>query len=158
MLAVSRRNNSLVYGEKSGADQLVRFESVEEATTVIGKLTNKPVDRVIESTGAQQSLDLATEIISESGRLIIAGYHQDGLRQINLQQWNWKGIDVINAHERDQGIYIDGLKEAVKKTEEGVLRPQELVTHFFPLNDINTAFRSLSLKPEGFLKAVIINA
>ena len=51
-------------------------------------------ERVIETGGVQASLDLATELIAEGGRLVIAGYHQDGTRQVNLQRWNWHGIDV----------------------------------------------------------------
>jgi len=54
---------------------------------------------VIEAAGQQWPLDLATELTRERGRLIIAGYHQDGPRQINMQLWNWRGLDVINAHE-----------------------------------------------------------
>ena len=43
---------------------------------------------------------------------MIAGYHQDGLRQVNMQLWNWRGIDVINAHERDPRVYISGMHAA----------------------------------------------
>ena len=49
----------------------------------------------------------------ERGRLVIAGYHQDGPRQVNMQLWNWRGIDVINAHERDPRRYVDGMRAAV---------------------------------------------
>jgi 2-desacetyl-2-hydroxyethyl bacteriochlorophyllide A dehydrogenase len=158
VVAISRRNTSLDYAERSGADHMVKFISVEETKKEVEELTGRQVDRVIEATGAQHSLDLATEIIKERGRMIIAGYHQDGLRNINLQKWNWKGIDVINAHERDQSVYIQGLREAVKKTEEGILKPHELITHFFELEDINRAFGFLGVKPEGFLKGVIVNS
>ena len=42
------------------------------------------------------------------GKLVIAGYHQDGPRQVNMQLWNWRGLDVINAHERDPRALLDG--------------------------------------------------
>ena len=58
-------------------------------------------DRVIEAVGKQWPLDLAAELTREGGRLVIAGYHQDGPRQVNMQLWNWRGFDVVNAHERD---------------------------------------------------------
>ena len=60
-------------------------------------------DRVIEAVGKQWPLDLAAELTREGGRLVIAGYHQDGPRQVNMQLWNWRGFDVANAHERDPG-------------------------------------------------------
>ena len=70
-------------------------------------------ERVIEAVGLQWPLDLAGELTGERGRLVIAGYHQDGPRQVNMQLWNWRGIDVINAHERDPQRYVDGMRAAV---------------------------------------------
>jgi 2-desacetyl-2-hydroxyethyl bacteriochlorophyllide A dehydrogenase len=156
VIAVSRRESSLKFAEMSGADHLVRFNEVWRAKDEISKLAPKGVQRVIEATGVQSSLDLATEIISEYGMLIIAGYHQDGIRNINMQQWNWKAIDVINAHERDPQKYISGLINAIQFAEKGILRPDELITHQFDFRDINKAFDTLEHKPEGFLKGVIV--
>ena len=156
VIAVSQRASSLKFAERSGAKYLVKFGEVWEAAKEIGELAPQGVHRVIEATGVQKALDLATEIISEYGRLIIAGYHQDGLRSVNMQKWNWNGIDVINAHERNPKVYIDGLREAIRKTQEGVLRPEELITHKFTLQEINNAFQVLHDKPEGFLKGIIL--
>lgn len=78
-------------------------------------------DRVIEAVGKQWPLDLAGELVCEGGRLVIAGYHQDGPRQVNMQQWNWKGIDVVNAHERDPAVQLRGLREAVEAVAGGRL-------------------------------------
>ena len=156
VIAVSQRRSSLKFAEKSGADHLVRLEETWKTSEHIQKIAKNGVPRVIEATGAQSAIDLATEIISEYGRLIIAGYHQDGLRKVNMQVWNWKALDVINAHERDPKIYISGLREAIHKTSDGILRPQELITHYFDFKDINNAFKVLHERPEGYLKGVII--
>ncbi|MFW5831401.1 MAG: MDR/zinc-dependent alcohol dehydrogenase-like family protein [Prolixibacteraceae bacterium] len=156
VIAVSRRDSSLEFAKKSGADHLVKFEDIHDTAKNITQLATHGVPRIIEATGAQQSLDLATEIISEYGRLIIAGFHQDGLRKINMQIWNWKGIDVINAHERNPQVYIEGLKEAIIITNRGVLRPQELISHQFDFKEIGSAFKMLHEKPEGFLKGLIV--
>lgn len=156
VIAVSRRDSSLEFAKSSGADHIIRFSEVWQAKEEILKIEPSGAPRVIEATGVQSGLDLATEIISEYGMLIIAGYHQDGMRAINMQQWNWKAIDVINAHERDPQKYISGLREAIIKTQKGVLRPNELITHRFEFRDISKAFDILQQKPEGFLKGVII--
>ncbi len=156
VIAVSKRESSLEFAKKSGADKLIKFENVYETAKNIQTHMTNGIPRVIEATGVQQSIDLATEIISEYGKLVIAGYHQDGLRNVNMQVWNWKGIDVINAHERNQQVYIDGLKEAIDKTSQGVLRPNELITHQFKFKEINNAFKMMHEKPEGFLKGVIV--
>ncbi len=42
------------------------------------------------------------------GRMVIAGFHQDGPRTADIQLWNWRGIDIVNAHERDDGTAARG--------------------------------------------------
>ncbi len=155
IIAVSRRDTSLGYAKRAGADDLVRFNDVYSTARQINEMVPGGVQRVIEATGTQAAIDLATEIVAERGKIIVAGFHQDGLRNINLQAWNWKGIDVINAHERDPKIYIDGLKEAIKLAEKGTLRMEELITHEFDFREINEAFETMDQRPEGYLKAII---
>jgi 2-desacetyl-2-hydroxyethyl bacteriochlorophyllide A dehydrogenase len=158
VIAVSRRKSSLQFAEMSGADYLVHFNEVWEAKDKILQLVPGGSERVIEATGVQKALDLASHIMAERGRMIIAGYHQDGLRSVNMQVWNWNGIDVINAHERDPAIYTSGLQKAVELVSQGVLRPTELITHHFSFSEINNAFNMMHNSPEGFLKGVITYA
>jgi threonine dehydrogenase-like Zn-dependent dehydrogenase len=87
--------------------------------------------------------------------LIVAGYHQDGLRQVNMQLWNWRGIDVINAHERDPAIYLRGMREAVEAVASGTLDPAPLYTHRFPLDRLGDALDATRDRPDGFLKALV---
>jgi threonine dehydrogenase-like Zn-dependent dehydrogenase len=113
-------------------------------------------DVVIEATGRQGPLDLGAELTRVRGRLIVAGYHQDGPRTVNMQLWNWRGIDVVNAHERDPEIYRRGMEEGVRLLAAGGLDLAPLLTHSFPLPDINAAFRTAEERPAGFLKSVVL--
>jgi threonine dehydrogenase-like Zn-dependent dehydrogenase len=69
-------------------------------------------DCVIEAAGVQETLDAASALVREGGRLVIAGYHQDGRREIDLGSWNWRGLELVNAHERDTVVVLDALREA----------------------------------------------
>jgi threonine dehydrogenase-like Zn-dependent dehydrogenase len=86
---------------------------------------------------------------------MIAGYHQDGPRQVNMQSWNWRGIDVVNAHERDPRVYARGMREAVAAVESGALDPSPLFTHSFRLERLGEALEMVNNRPDGFLKALI---
>jgi threonine dehydrogenase-like Zn-dependent dehydrogenase len=113
---------------------------------------------VIEAVGKQWPLDLAGELTRERGRLIVAGYHQDGPRQVNMQLWNWRGLDVINAHERDPRRYVDGIRRAVGAVEEGRMDPAPLYTHRYPLDRLQEALEATRDRPEGFMKALVTMA
>jgi threonine dehydrogenase-like Zn-dependent dehydrogenase len=112
-------------------------------------------DVVVEAVGKQWPLDLAGELTRERGRLVVAGYHQDGPRQVNMQLWNWRGIDVINAHERDPAIYLDGMQSAADAVSRGELDPLPLFTHTFPLDRLDEALNMTRQRPDGFIKALI---
>src|SRR6185437_6570696 len=128
VVAVSRRSVALCLAEQLGAAHTV---ALAHAIDDVKNLTNSRFcDVVIECTGKQQPLRIAGEITRERGRLVIAGYHQDGPREINMQLWNWRGLDVINAHERDPRVYVSGIRRALRAIEAGVLKPEPLYTHF----------------------------
>jgi threonine dehydrogenase-like Zn-dependent dehydrogenase len=112
-------------------------------------------DRVIEAVGKQWPLDLAAELTRERGKLVIAGYHQDGPRQVNMQLWNWRGLDVINAHERDPALYMEGIRAAVDAVASGRLDPSGLYTHLYPLERLDEALDATRDRPDGFLKALV---
>jgi threonine dehydrogenase-like Zn-dependent dehydrogenase len=92
------------------------------------------------------------------GRLVVAGYHQDGPRQVNMQDWNWKGIDVVNAHERDPAIHRQGLREAVEAVASGRIDLAPLLTHVYPLDRLGEAITATRDKPQGFVKALVTYA
>jgi threonine dehydrogenase-like Zn-dependent dehydrogenase len=110
---------------------------------------------VVEAAGEQQTLDFASALVAERGRLVVAGYHQDGARSVNMQSWNWRGIDVINAHERDPRRYVDGMREGIDLIARGAIDPEPFYTHQVPLDRIGDAFSLAASRPDGFLKALV---
>jgi threonine dehydrogenase-like Zn-dependent dehydrogenase len=156
VIAISRRKYSLDQAKQYGADEIVPLTSTWETSNKVAEITGKSFcTRVIEATGKQEGIDVATEIVAEGGMIIIAGYHQDGLREVNLQKWNWKGIDVINAHERDPQRYLKGMKSAVHAVERKLIDPASLYTHMLSLDELNKGFELTSTRPDGFMKALI---
>ena len=155
VITVSRRRLSPEMAGRLGVDESLTYE--DDVHNRVGAETGgNMADVVIEATGKQRPLDLGAELTRVRGRLIVAGYHQDGPRTVNMQLWNWRGIDVINAHERDPQIYKSGMEEGVRLLAEGGLDLGPLITHTFPLSEINRAFATAEERPEGFLKSVVL--
>jgi threonine dehydrogenase-like Zn-dependent dehydrogenase len=120
---------------------------VRRGTAVIGEF-----ERVIECAGTQSALDVASRLVATGGTLVIAGFHQDGPRTVDLQSWNWRGIDVVNAHERDEAVVVDAMREAAA----GIFDVDRLVTHRLPLDRVGEAFELARTRPAGFVKAVVV--
>lgn len=156
VIAISRRRSSLTVAERMGACSCVPLDDHQGVIQRVGELTDGELcDVVIECAGAQGPLDLSSAITRARGRLVIAGYHQDGVRQVDMQLWNRRGLDVVNAHERDESLSLASMRKAVDAVVQGQLDPFGLLTHEFPLEQLDAAFETMLARPEGFVKAVV---
>ena len=156
VIAISRRPFSLEVARAFGAAETIAMNDHNAIIEQVKELTGGVFcDRVIEAVGKQWPLDLAAELTRERGRLIVAGYHQDGPRQVNMWLWTWRGLDVINAHERDPKVYVQGIREAVDAVASGRLDPRPLYTNSYPLDRLGEALDATRDRPDGFLKALV---
>lgn len=158
VFAISRRPCALELGRRMGACEAVSLDDSDELIVAqIEAWTGGALcDRSIEAAGHQRTLDLATKLTRTRGRLVVAGYHQDGARMVDMQLWNWRGLDVINAHERDRAVYVEGMRAAVEAIAAGQLDPTPLYTHTVALADAALAFTALDERPHGFVKAQVL--
>jgi threonine dehydrogenase-like Zn-dependent dehydrogenase len=158
VIAISRREWARELAKTCGADETIPMtDHWEIVRRVKEELTEgRGAERVIECIGTQWPLDIANDIIGERGRLVIAGYHQDGPRQVNMQNWNWLGLDVVNAHERDPRNYVRGMQEGVAAVIAGRIDPAPLLTHGYALDALDQALSDVAERPEGFVKGAVL--
>lgn len=147
VLGVSRRGAARETALRMGAAQAFALDDPPDPESC---------DVVVEAGGKQATLDVAGPLVRTGGRLVVAGFHQDGPRQVDMQSWNWRGIDVINAHERDPARYLEGIRLAARWVAGGDLEPDPLYTHRYPLESLAEALESASSRPEGFMKALVL--
>jgi threonine dehydrogenase-like Zn-dependent dehydrogenase len=150
------RQDALKRAEAFGASRTVDVtreslvDAVEDATRGTG------ADVVLEVTGAQTPLEAAGAVARMSGTVAIVGYHQGEPRSIPLGAWNWMAFKVVNAHFRDVSTILGGMRAGMRLLTSGRISLEELVTHRFDLDDIDSAFRTAIDKPDGFVKATVI--
>jgi len=92
-------------------------------------------DLVLECVGSQQALDTAVRFVAIGGVLSIVGYHQSsgGVRYVDLQTLNFRGVDIVNAHERDAATIGRAMARALVLLSRGILDGSALVTDTTPL-------------------------
>lgn len=140
----------------SGADEVFTPDALPDQyrlTRFEDWQTPRGFDLVVEASGSQAGLTLAGELVRANGTLSIIGSHES--RVVEVGMWNWKAIDVVNAHVRDHARLMSSMQVGVDLLAAGRLSLQPLITHRYPLEEISTAFSDLTEKPPGFIKAVI---
>ena len=155
-----------------GAGKICAFDPVEQRRQLASELgatqTENSIDYliedpdqgefdlVIEATGVQPALSFCSDLVNHHGQLLIIGYHQsgDGTREVNLQRWNYKAMDVINGHVRHMDQKHRAMEEGMALYQQGLIDMRPL-TQYYSLTDIDQAFNDLDIRKEGLIKAVI---
>ena len=114
-------------------------------------------DVVIEATGVQSAIDIAGDLVKQHGRIVLVGYHQtqSGIRSVNMKQWNFKAIDVVNGHVRRLDEKLEAMRAGIALVSGGELNMASLVTSY-ELAEVNRAFEDLAARKEGLFKAVLV--
>jgi threonine dehydrogenase-like Zn-dependent dehydrogenase len=157
VVAISRRPFARDVACEQGAEAAVAMTTpAETVAKVLAWSGGASFPVVVEAAGTQSSLDVAAALVDVGGRLVIAGYHQDGPRQVDMQSWNWRGLDVINAHERDERVVMDAVRAGADAVAAGALDPAPLFTHRVRLDQLERGLDLLAERPDGFLKALVL--
>ena len=154
VVGVDLREDALAFAKTLGADETFHLDKVPAQLTHLSK--GYSADIVVEATGTQAGLTLAGSMVKPHGVLSILGYHQNGPRNVDMQLWNHKALNVLNAHERREDYRMDCMKRGLALASAHRLELAPLITHTYELAQVDEAFRAASTKPEGFIKAVII--
>ena len=155
VIVADTRADALERARLMGATRVVNVLEESLARLVKRWTARLGADVAFEVTGQQAALRMLGRVTRMSGTLVIAGYHQGPSRRIPLGQWNWLAYRIVNAHFRDVPTIMRGMRAGVRLLVSGRLSMDGMVTHTFPLEDIEKAFRTAMDKPEGFVKATV---
>ncbi len=155
VVAVSRRPFSLSVAREMGASSVMELEEPADVWKHMpAPLNHHLCDVVVETAGKQATLDWAARLTKAHGRLVIAGQH-DGPRQVDLQLWNQRSLEVFNAHHADPASLLQGMQHASDALSSGRIAMAPLLTHRFGLDQLEAALDLGERRPLGFVKALI---
>jgi L-iditol 2-dehydrogenase len=155
LIAVDVRESILTLARQLGATHALNPRQTDVRAAIKDLTRGRGVDIGVEGAGSQQTLDLTSDLVRMEGKLEVFGYHQGSPRSVNWAYWNWMAFQIVNGHTRSPHVYVEGMRIGLELLESGKLNMEPLVTHRFPLSDINTGFSIASSKQEGFVKGVI---
>ena len=156
LIVADVRQDALERARQLGASHVVDITRENLPERVKELTEGKGADASFEVTGVQAPLQMLGDVTRMSGKVVIVGYHQGGLRQINLAYWNWMAFQILNAHFREEATILRGMHIGMRLLTSGRLSLQDLVTHRFQLSEIGQAFLTAHEKPEGFVKSTVV--
>jgi 2-desacetyl-2-hydroxyethyl bacteriochlorophyllide A dehydrogenase len=155
VIVADTRPDALERARALGATRTVDVLHEPIADVVRDATGGAGADVSFEVTGAQSALLALGDVTRMSGKVAIVGFHQGGMRELPLAGWNWMAYEIVNAHFRDVATIMHGMRAGMRLLASGRLALDDLVTHRFPLEDVNEAFAVAVEKPVGFVKATV---
>ena len=166
IIAIDRRPEALENALRFGATETYLPEDIPEMYIsnfeTIGKadLTRSGdnanvfapgIPTVMEFTGTEDGLQLAGALVRAHGRLGIGGYHNDGMRSIDFQLWNFKAFTAINCHERRIGYEAGLCRRCMELLEKGIWKFTG-VTRVFDTEDFDMVSEMMENHTDNFIK------
>jgi S-(hydroxymethyl)glutathione dehydrogenase/alcohol dehydrogenase len=145
-------DNKLSMAKSFGATHAIRSDDAEEIGAQIQNLLGADgADKVIETTGVKGLIELAYQVTAKKGRCILVGVPHEKVELYTLPLHFDK---VLKGSEGGQCQPARDIPRLVRLAEAGRISYDGIVTHEFPLDEINDA---LDLMRSGKSGRILLN-
>ena len=150
VIAVDIDDQKLERAKRLGAVETVNASEVERVSKVVRGLTGGGADLALEVIGKPETMEEAFQCIRTGGRLCIVGYTNETVR-LNAGRIMYREVEILGSlgcRPVDYPVIVDMVRH-------GKLVLEELVSHRFPLDEIEQAF-DLMRKGESLRSVVVM--
>ncbi|MCP4759844.1 MAG: alcohol dehydrogenase catalytic domain-containing protein [Planctomycetes bacterium] len=135
VIAVDLNEQKLEWAKELGAAETVNASEVERASKAIKKMTGGGVDIAMEVIGNPRTIEEAFESVRIGGRMCVVGYTHEKIN-IVAGKIMFKELEIVGSLGCPPGEYVP----LIRMVEAGKIDVSRLVTHRFPLDEIQGAF------------------
>jgi 2-desacetyl-2-hydroxyethyl bacteriochlorophyllide A dehydrogenase len=145
VLIIDKVKHSLDLARELGADVVVNADEEDAVQAMLAFTEGRGGDVVFECAGGEsmpETLPLATRLVRRGGRVVIVGGFDEGEIAIPLE-WQRIQMSEIRLIPSASFAFRDIRQEqgeVLELVSRGKLETQKLITHRFPLDEINQAF------------------
>ena len=151
VILVGTRAARLELGRRLGADAVINARDEDPVAAVKRLVGRTGADVVIEASGAAEAPQHCVEMVRRAGRLLFLAFYKERITfDLSLAIQN----DVTLFTSRGEGGA--NVKRALSLAAQGKIRGRDLVTHHFPLDQINEGFRVVRERDGDPIKVVFV--
>ena len=158
LIAIDIDDQKLELAKKYGATHVIN-NGKEDMDAVVADITGGHMaDFVIEGTGIPALLNRAQDLCfnGPNARLVLMSSHHGVTPEFDFRKAVDRGLSILVPHPPYAKDPRDDFRRAVVLMNNHTFYNDDMVTHRFGLEDMNTAFEMLDKKPKDFVKGVFI--
>jgi threonine dehydrogenase-like Zn-dependent dehydrogenase len=153
VISIDLLESRLQTSPKMGATETICNANVDPAEALRDILDGELPEIVIEVVGHQdQALNLCIELCQPFGRILYFGVPPETIDGV---RWRDMLIKNLTVHTSVNPVFQRDFPLAMQWIGEGRIDVSPILTHRFPLSDIQTAFETLRDRKEGALKVLV---
>lgn len=162
VIGVDLFEKRLETAQANGADYVFNPKTTADIAKEVRKLTSgKGADLVIEATGNQRSLNEAIRIAAPDTTITALGWYQGACAALDLsEEFHHNRVTIrssqtggINPSIRHMYADERKVRHCVQLLEK--LKLDNLITHRYPLEDIQSAYEQIDLDPSEIIQVAI---
>jgi len=155
LIAVDILDSRLQLAQEIGATHTLNGKDPDFLERIQEITGGRGTDIVFEVTGNAVAAELAAKTLRpHRAKYALAGWYGKP-EQYVLRNWTTKGAIILTPHPKYSLDPADDMRRAMNALERGVFPMQKLVTHTFPLDNIQKGFEMMLDASEGYIKGVV---
>lgn len=152
LVAIDIAQDRLDLAQKLGVSETINSANIERAD-LVQTLKGREYDVVVDTTGSQPGLDLASDIVKRGGLINLFGWIKGSHAQFDPTKWHLGGFTVVNSSPSSK--LRDTFPPAIRLIHQGVIDLRPLVTHVAPLREYPTLMQKIVKGEPSYVKGVV---
>jgi Zn-dependent alcohol dehydrogenase len=135
VIAVDIVDEKLAWAQRLGAEVTINAGQVERLDKEVRRITGGGADIALEAIGKAATQEQAFACLRTGGRLVMVGYSPEKMA-LNAGRVMFREMEIVGS----LGCRPVDYPRVIEMARQGRIKVAELVTHKFPLEEINRAF------------------
>lgn len=152
LVALDIAQDRLDLAARLGVSEIYNTTQIDPAD-LAPELKKRDFDVVVDTTGSQAGLDLATTIVKRGGLINLFGWIKGDKATFDPTKWHLGGFTVVNSSPA--AALRDPFPQAIRMIQRGIIDLRPLVTHVTPLQDYPSLMQRVLNGDKSYIKGVI---
>jgi threonine dehydrogenase-like Zn-dependent dehydrogenase len=152
LVAIDVVQRRLELAQKLGVKSVYNSAQIDH-DQLVKELKPHEFDVVVDTSGVQAGLDLATDIVKTGGLINLFGWMKGETATFNPTKWHLGGFSLVNSSPMAK--LRDPFPPAIRLIHEGVFDLRPLVTHVEGLPNYPALMKQILYGDKSYVKGVI---
>ena len=152
LVAIDINPDRLKLAQQLGVPEVYNSATTDHAE-LIETLKAREFDVVVDTSGSQAGLDLATDIVKRGGLINLFGWLKGQSATFDPTKWHLGGFTVVNSSPSSK--LRDPFPPAIRLIHQGIIDLRPLVTHVSSLDEYPGLMQRILGGDQSYVKGVV---